>query len=72
MNHSLFAAAALACLAFLGTSLTGCSGDQVGEPHATTNEIESFLKENPDMVEKASERAGNDATEFSADEESGQ
>ncbi|OUT55005.1 hypothetical protein SV7mr_29800 [Stieleria bergensis] len=72
MNHSLFAAAALASLAILGTSLTGCSGDQVGEPHATTNEIESFLKENPDMVEQASERAGNEETEFSADDESGQ
>ncbi|TWU41019.1 hypothetical protein [Novipirellula artificiosorum] len=63
MPKSIRSAASLFCL-FLAVGLVvGCGSDDAG-PHSTTNEIQSYLEENPDVVMTADDEPPSEEEQY--------
>ena len=57
------------CLPILLASLVGCSQPET-ETGASSNEIERFIQENPDLVARPEDTPASEADEFAAGNES--
>lgn len=71
MRASFWSLIVFGSLLFITLPGCGASGKE-GEPNASTNEIQEYLKANPDAVEKPEDVAADEAATFAAGDGTGE